>query len=60
MVAYAAEVRRDKTYVEISSINLEQFKVIVAKQEDYVLKLLTYMSHTLTRINRELMKRTSM
>ncbi len=60
MVAYAAEVRRDKRYTEISTINLEQFKEIVAKQEDYVLKLLTYMSHTLTKIDRELMKRTSM
>ncbi|MBO4266511.1 MAG: cyclic nucleotide-binding domain-containing protein [Lachnospiraceae bacterium] len=60
MVAYAAEVRRDKTYKEISAIDLDQFKVIVAQREDYVLKLLTYMSHTLTKINRELMRRTSM
>lgn len=59
MVAYAAEVRRDKTYVEISTINLQQFIVIVRQQEDYVLKLLTYLSHTLTKINRELIERTS-
>lgn len=59
MVAYAAEVRRDKMYVEINSLNLEQFKVIVGKNEEYALKLLTYLSHTLTKINRELMERTS-
>ncbi len=60
MVAYAAEVRRDKTYVEIAALNLQQFTVIVRQQEDYVLKLLTYLSHTLTKINRELMERSSL
>lgn len=59
MVAYAADIRRDKTYKEICSINLQQFIVIVSQQEDYVLKLLTYLSHTLTKINRELMERIS-
>ena len=57
MVAYAADIRRDKIYKEICSINLQQFTVIVRQQEDYVLKLLTYLSHTLTKINREYMER---
>lgn len=59
MVAYAAEIRRDKTYNEIGTLNLQQFIVIVRQQEDYVLKLLTYLSHTLSRIDKELMDRVS-
>ena len=59
LVAYNAEIRRNNYYVEMGALTLQQFTVIVAQQEDYVLKLLRYLSHTLAELNKELMRRVS-
>ena len=57
LVAYSGEIRRNKYYVDISNLTLQSFTVIVAQKEDYVFKLLTYLSHTLSELNKELMNR---
>lgn len=57
LVAYNAEIRRNKFYKEIGALNVHQFTVIVNKQEEYAITLLKYLSHTLAELNRELMRR---
>jgi len=57
LVSYSGEIRRNKFYVDISNLTLQSFTVIVAQQEDYVIKLLSYLSHTLSELNKELMNR---
>lgn len=59
LVAYNAEIRRDHNYVEMGAINLQQFIVITRQQDDYVLKLLRYLSRTLAKLNKEIIVRTS-
>lgn len=60
LVAYNAEIRRNHNYVEMGTISLQQFIVIIAQKEDYVIKLLRYLSHTLADLNKELMRRVTM
>lgn len=57
LIAYNAEIRRNKFYKEIGALNPHQFTVIVNKQEEYAITLLKYLSHTLAELNRELMRR---
>lgn len=57
LVAYNAEIRRNKHYIEMGNITLEQFKSVVLQNEEYAIKLLGYLSHTLTALNRELVCR---
>jgi len=48
LVAYNAEVRRNVMYNQVKNLSKEQFTEIVEKDEEYALKLLKYLSHTLT------------
>lgn len=57
LIAYNAEIRRNKYFVEMGTLSLEQFIVITAQKEDYVLTLLRYLSHMLAELNVELIKR---
>lgn len=57
LVAYSGEIRRNKLYIDIANLSLQSFIVIVAQKEDYAYKLLAYLSHTLSELNKELMSR---
>lgn len=57
LISYSAEIRRNKYYADIANLTLQSFTVIVAQKEDYVFKLLSYLSHTLSDLNKELMNR---
>lgn len=57
LIAYNAEIRRNKTYIDMSNLSLQQFTVIIAQKEDYVINMLRYLSRTLSELNRELMTR---
>ena len=51
MVAFNAEIRRNPMYNQIKNLSLPQFVEIVAQDEEYALKMLKYLSHTLTQID---------
>ena len=51
LVAYAAEVRHEPMYVQISKLTLQQFTDIVKQDDKHALRLLKYMSHILTVID---------
>lgn len=56
LVAFNAEVRKDATYQQISKLSEDQFKMIVAKDGQHAVKLLTYLSHKITEIDRKVIE----
>ena len=56
LIAYNVETRRDAMYQQISKLSREQFEAIVSKDSEYALKLLKYLSHMISDIDRKVLE----
>lgn len=53
MIKLKADILNDEKYVIITKLTSEQFRSIVSKDPKYAVDLLSYLSHTLAKINKK-------
>ena len=52
-IAYVTEFRRNKLYQQIKGLSCEQFGMVIEKDSDNALKMLKFLSHSLSEINQQ-------